>query len=250
MRNVFILTMFAFSIFLVSFSIPDAHATTYQLQDNQSSCEQYSWNWDSINHICTMRFDLTINSGDTFQIYSGVTLADPGYVINDYGTMINNGTISVSTASNSIGAMHIIGSGINHGEIDLQDANLDIYGKLTNTDFKSYINVQASSRLTILSSGTVINNATIQINNLGVGTQVHVESGSTLDNSVKGIIYVNGELNIDSGGVINNSGTIENNSGGINNSGTIDDECGGIITGSITGNTAVNDCLPSQPTSL
>ncbi|MDE1863194.1 MAG: HYR domain-containing protein [Thaumarchaeota archaeon] len=171
-------------------------------------------------------------------------------MINDYGTMINNGTISVSTVSNSIGAMHIIGSGINHGEIDLQDANLDIYGKLTNPDFKSYINVQASSRLTILSSGTVINNATIQINNLGVGTQVHVESGSTLDNSVKGIIYVNGELNIDSGGVINNSGTIENNSGGINNSGTIDDECGGIITGSITGNTAVNDCLPSQPTSL
>ncbi|HMK32378.1 MAG TPA: hypothetical protein VK431_02010, partial [Nitrosopumilaceae archaeon] len=79
MNKVLILPIFALLVFALPVSIQNAHATGFELQvgDGNGACEALGGTWDGGTNTCTV-FSLTINSGDTLTIDSGVILAMSG----------------------------------------------------------------------------------------------------------------------------------------------------------------------------
>ncbi|HET6458951.1 MAG TPA: hypothetical protein VFG24_08755 [Nitrosopumilaceae archaeon] len=202
------------SLLVLSFSIQDAHATNFVLSD-LASCQAIGGTWFPNSTTCSIG-NLTINSGDTLTIASGVKL-DVTLTLSNSGTITNSGTINSFAVTNS-------------GTIQNAGAINNLGSTITNTG-------------TIMNSGRINNSFYIDntgsINNSGTIANIGI-----INNNSGGIIVNTGIINNNSGGTINNnSGGRINNNSVINNSGTITDSCGSSFHGNtVSGNPIIIAC--------
>ena len=157
MRKILALPIFAVLVFVLSFSIPDAHATTTTITD-QNSCQSIGGSWasDGPDFDCTVT-NLTINSGDkiTIPVESGQGGNELTYV-----KLVNSGTLTI----NSGGELSLLGAlNVNSGSV------VDNYGTLDTT---------GTTGVLLTSIGSTINN----FGNL-VTAGFNVINGGTIDNS-------------------------------------------------------------------
>lgn len=225
----FLLSIFALSIFLVAFSVPDAHATTFELNNNDSNgvCEnEIGGTWDSNTSTCTANSS-TLNF-ITLQIDNGVTVNYQGGagIINQVNGIIDNfGTITINSGGgfSNIGPIATVN---NSGTININSASISSGGPFYNS---GTINLNSGSTFSV--DSTVNNSGTINVN-----------SGGSINND-----YI---INVNSGGSINNYGAITNHPGGtitnqpggtIANPGIITNDCGATFTndGTLTGNAVI-----------
>lgn len=212
MKKILVFPALAISIFLAAFSIPDAHAVTFELDTSDSNgvCENdIGGTWNSNTATCTATSN-TLNF-ITLQIDSGVTVLYNGAsMINQANGIVDNlGTITINSGGgfSNIGPVAKVD---NAGTINVNSGNFGGGGPIFN-----------SGTITLNSGGQF--GAAGLVNNTGIIT---VNSGASISNS--------GTININSGGSIANSGTIAIFSGDtINiNSGIFNNNAGGTITNS------------------
>lgn len=211
-KKTLIFPVLAISIFLVAFSIPDAHAVTFELDTSDSNgvCENnIGGTWNSNTATCTATSN-TLNF-ITLQIDSGVTVLYNGAsMINQANGIVDNlGTITINSGGgfSNIGPVAKVD---NTGTINVNSGNFGGGGPIFN-----------SGTITLNSGGQF--GAAGLVNNTGI---IIVNSGASIANS--------GTININSGGSIANSGTITINPGyTINiNSGIFNNNAGGAIANS------------------
>lgn len=225
----FLLSIFALSIFLVTFSVPDAHATTFELDNKDSNgvCEnEIGGTWDSNTSTCTANSS-TLNF-ITLQIDNGVTVnyqSGAGIINQANGIMDNFGTITINSGGgfSNIGPIATVN---NSGIININSASISSGGPFYNS---GTINLNSGSTFSV--DSTVNDSGTINVN-----------SGGSINND-----YI---INVNSGGSINNYGAITNHQGGtitnqpggiIANPGIITNDCGATFTndGTLTGNAVI-----------
>jgi hypothetical protein len=198
MKKILAIPIFALSIFLVSYGIPDAHATNLELQSNDANkvCEDVlGGSWDGAS-TCTVQ-GLVLRSTDTLQIDNDTALSATGTTTNN-GTIINNGD------------MYNDGVLVNHGAINTTSG-----GIMGNHDilFNSAV-INTTSNGFIDNSGIITNSGMI-INN---GTLENVGRISTTINASSAVINNTGTINLN-GRTINEAGTMDNY-GNMTNTGT------------------------------
>ncbi|HYL67470.1 MAG TPA: fibronectin type III domain-containing protein [Nitrosopumilaceae archaeon] len=206
-------------------------STSYVLAD-QASCNAapFSGTWNSVTSTCT-------TSGFGTQGWGNIIIINPGIVLNNTGTiytvgstLTNDGTIINNRGSeinNSGGTIDNNGGIINNGGSIWTKGGFITNSGTINNNSGGTIDGDA----TINNTGIINNYASIRNQNPGPGGGTINNNGGTINN--KGgatILDAESTINNNSGGSINNDGTITNYVyGTINNSGTINNNSGGTI---------------------
>src|SRR2546427_12335982 len=87
LKTILLVPMLVALVFVLAFSIPDVHATTFTATQ--------SGNWDDPATWGGSSSPITINSGDSVIIPDSISVLIPlGGTITNSGTIINNGTIT------------------------------------------------------------------------------------------------------------------------------------------------------------
>jgi hypothetical protein len=220
-RSIIIVASIAMLLLLSSaFTVlPNASAASPNLVLDSSTCtNNFGASWDSTSSTCTITLDGYLSSGQRLNIPSGTTLAiqsDVHDVFFNYGTVNNDGTITISnTGPDSKGFVNF-GTVSNDGTITISN---------TGPGSQGFINF-----------GTVSNDGTITISNTGAPNQGFLNYGTvksdgtiTISNSVSGSIgFFNfGTVESDGTITISNSGTASQGfyncpPGSVSNDGTI-----------------------------
>lgn len=175
-------------------SIPNAYAQSpYELQTNGNDCTAIGGSWNSPD--CTLTSSiLTLNSGDSLTIDTGVTL-----VINEVGTNCPCGGIN-----NNGGDIE------NYGTIDEETgAPLNNPYPINNGGtIENYGSIIMSSSSPLFNGGTITNSGTITMSDNN-----YVKNTGTITNNSGGMITINY--------VVDNLGMIFNNGGTISGTGFI-----------------------------
>jgi len=154
MRKILALPIFAVFVFLISFSMPDAHATTFEIQD-QGSCNSVGGTWYPASSLNLPECQITDN---TFSLHTGDTMQiDAGIEVSLYG-MTNQGMIN------------------NYGLIvPINTANsfpVNNYGTINNL-FGGVIDVFSGAALNNMVGGTIYNNH---------GATIHIDTDGFINN--------------------------------------------------------------------
>ena len=220
----FLLLASSFMVFAVVAAPPAAHAQSVisiTTSDGSTVCAgSLGGTWNGTSDACNLSGTLTISSGTTLDIGSGVSitatdggLTPTGNGINNAGTINNNGSMS----GTSSGTDTATGTGIsNSGTIN---NNGSMSGTGTGTG--------------ISNSGTINNSGTISGTGTGggfTGTGTGISNGGTINNSgsMSGAGTGAYDTSIYNAGTINNVGTMDNSY----NAGTINLYCGAPLSSS------------------
>jgi len=208
-------------------TIASKNSLTIDAGDSLSLVSGTSFNSGTIDVIGRLNNDL----GSAFTNAGTITSTSTTGLLSNFGTFINNGTISnVTISNNSFPTPDAIFT--NNGTITTA-AN----GDLNNLDFNAFTN---NGKITIVATSDLINSGAFQnfgtIYNNGLLNNSPAASGDgsflnagTINNNAGGSLQ-NGIVNVfDNSGTINNAGSLSTffdleNGGKINNRGTLDNE--------------------------
>jgi hypothetical protein len=160
--------------------LPNASAASPNLVLDSSTCtNNFGASWDSTSSTCTITFsDAYLPSGQRLNIPSGATLAiqsDVHDVFFNYGTVNNDGTITISnTGPDSKGFVNF-GTVSNDGTITISNTGPGSQGFISfgtvNNDGTITISNSVSGSIGFFNFGTVESDGTITISNSGTASQ-------------------------------------------------------------------------------
>ena len=216
---------------------------------DQASCVGIGGKWDGVN-TCTITTGITVGSGETLTIPSGVVFniandgtadQEVGITVDSGGIIDNSGTLNISNT----GGTGIVNSGTINNSGTMMIIHFDLIPYSGTVVNSGTIN---NSGISII-RGTLTNNASGVITNRGSFTndEGNILNSGTLNNSAEFSNYSNLINNL--GGKITNSGSLFS-LGGLDNSGTIINACDATFTntGRFTGNAVQFDCPSGQST--